>query len=381
MTDALMVTSSFLPGQGGIESYLAELCDELAPRVAVLAPRSRDGLGLPATLPYRVEAGPPAMLATRPAVTRSIVETAARVGTKKILFGTPWPLVLLAPSLPRAGLGYSVIVHGAELLVPSAVPGVAHRVASALSGADALFAVSEFTGRKTAAFLKGKGRRVPPIHTLKARVDTERFRGDLDVTGVRERYGLEPNEKVVLCFGRLVPRKGVDRLIDALPQIQERVPDAAVVIAGTGPEEERLREMAEGRRVIFTGRVPASFAPNVYAMADVFALPVADRYSGLEVEGLGIVLLEAAACEVPCVTGRSGGTPEAVVDGSTGFVIDATDRSALVDRIAGLLENPHLARQMGRAGRKHVIENFYGTARLKPLLEWLEPTVPRAGDG
>jgi len=106
-------------------------------------------------------------------------------------------------------------------------------------------------------------------------------------------------------------------------------------------------------------------------MADVFALPVRDRYRGLEVEGLGIVLLEAAACEVPCVTGRSGGTPEAVIDGATGFVIDAADLSALADRIAGLLENPKLAEQLGKAGRKHVVDDFYGTARLKPLLDWL----------
>lgn len=371
MTDALMVTSSFLPGRGGIESYLAELCHELAPRVAVLAPRSRDGLGVPGDLPYRVEPGPPGMLAIRPAVASAIVETAAAVGTGKVLFGTPWPLVLLAPSLPRAGLSYSVIVHGAELLVPAAVPGVAGRVASALSGADALFAVSEYTGAKTAEFLDGKGRRVPPVHTLRARVDIERFNPDVDVAAARDRYGLRADEKIVLCFGRLVPRKGVDRLIEALPGIHERVPNAVVVVAGTGPEEERLRKSAEGHRVVFTGRVPDDLAPAVYAMADVFALPVADRYSGLEVEGLGIVLLEAAACEVPCVTGRSGGTPEAVLDGSTGFVIDATDGAALVDRIAGLLENPHLARQMGRAGRKHVIKDFYETTRLQPLLEWL----------
>ena len=371
MTDALMVTSSFLPGRGGIESYLAELCDELAPRVAVLAPRARDGARLPSTLRYRVEPGPPGMLAVRPAVTRSIVETAAVVGTDRVLFGTPWPLVLLAPSLARAGLRYAVIVHGAELLVPSGVPGVAGRLASALSGADALFAVSEYTAAKTTAFMSAKGATGPHVQTLRARVDVERFRPDLDVSAAKERYGIGSDEKVILCFGRLVPRKGVDRLVEALPDVRERVPNAVVVIAGTGPEEERLRKAAAGHRVVFTGRVPDAFAPNVYAMADVFALPVADRYSGLEVEGLGIVLLEAAACEVPCVTGRSGGTPEAVVDGSTGFVIDATDRAALVDRIAGLLENPHLARQMGSAGRKHVIENFYDTNRLKPLLEWL----------
>lgn len=372
MTDALMVTSSFLPGTGGIESYLAELCDELAPRLAVLAPGARDGMALPRNLPYRTEAGPPFMLAPRPGVTRAIVRTAAEVGTEKVLFGTPWPLVMLAPGLSRAGLSYSVIVHGAEMLVPSAVPGVAGRLAGALAGADVLFPVSDFTGARLQEFLERRGRNVLPIRTLRARVDVTRFRPDLETDGVRARYGLEPDDKIVLCFGRLFPRKGIDRLIAALPAIREREPRARLVIAGTGPEEDRLKKLAGGSpSIVFTGRVPEDLAPHVYAMADVFALAVGDRYRGLEVEGLGIVLLEAAACEVPCVTGRSGGTPEAVLDGTTGFVIDVTDRDALVDRIAGLLENPRLAKQFGNLGRKHVIENFYETARLEPLLDWL----------
>jgi phosphatidylinositol alpha-1,6-mannosyltransferase len=372
MPDALMVTSSFLPGRGGIESYLAELCDELAPSLAVLAPGGRDGVPLPRDLPYRTEAGPSLMLAPRPAVTRAIVEAARELGTTRVLFGTPWPLILLAPGVARAGLSYSVIVHGAEMLVPSAVPGVSGRLAAALSGADALFSVSDYTGTRLEEFLRRMGSVVPPIHTLHARVDVKRFRGDLDTTAARARYGLQPDDKVILCFGRLVPRKGIDKLIAALPETRKRVPDARLVIAGTGPEEAKLQKLADGSSsIVFTGRVPDELTPAVYAMADVFALAVSDRYRGLEVEGLGIVLLEAAACEVPCVAGRSGGTPEAVLDGATGFVVDAADRGALVDRIAGILENPRLASQLGRAGRKHVIDNFYETSRLKPLLDWL----------
>jgi len=256
--------------------------------------------------------------------------------------------------------------------VPSAVPGVASRVATGLAGASALFAVSDYTADKVARFLADKGRDIPPVHILRARVDVDRFRPDLDVSIVRERYGLGPDDKVFLCFGRLVARKGIDRLIEVLPPIRQRVPGAVLVIAGTGPEEKSLKKLATTTdRVIFTGRVPDELAPNVYAMADVFALAVADRYRGLEVEGLGVVLLEAAACGVPCVTGRSGGTPEAVIDGSTGFVVDAHDRVALADRIAGLLENEHLARQMGEQGRKQVMANFSGPARLEPLVDWV----------
>ena len=370
MSDAVMVTSSFLPGAGGIESYLAALCEELAPRLTVLAPARRDGKDLPRGLGYPVTAGPPAMLVPGPHVVRAIQSAAATANTKRVLFGTPWPLVLVAPSLKRAGLHYSVIVHGAELVVPAAAPAVSARLATALAGADALFPVSDYTGDMIEAFLAKRGRVIPPIHTLRARVDIDRFRSDLDSQAARRQYGIATTDKVILCFGRLVPRKGVHRLIDALPAIRARVPAAKLVVAGTGPEEDELRSRS-GAGVVFTGRVPDDLAPQVYAMADVFALAVADRYAGLEIEGLGIVLLEAAACEVPCVTGRSGGTTEAVIDGSTGFVVDATDGDQLVDRIAGLLENPHLARQMGRAGRKHVIANFHGSDRLKPLLDWL----------
>ena len=369
MANALMVTSSVLPGRGGIESYLSELCEELAPQLAVLAPREREGKPLPYDLPYATYPGR-GLLVPGPHVTRRIGEVAGTLGVRRVLFGTPWPLVLTGPSLTRSGLDYAVIIHGAEMVVPAAVPGVAHRLAAALAKARALFAVSEYTGTKITEFLRERGRPVPPIHILRARVDIDRFRPDIDTKDASDRYGIAVDDKVILCFGRLVPRKGVDRLIEALPAILERVPKAKLVVAGTGPEEGRLRRMA-GDRVVFTGRVPDELAPQVYARADVFALAVSDRYGGLEIEGLGVVLLEAAACGVPCVVGRSGGTPEAVIDGSTGFVLDATNRDELVDRISGLLENHHLAKQMGSAGRKHVIENFHETARLKPLLDWL----------
>jgi len=372
MTDGLLVTSSFLPGRGGIESYLAELCEELAPRLAVLAPARRDRMQLPTNLPYPTLAGPPLMLAPRPSVARAIVNTAERLDAKRVIFGTPWPLILVAPALAQAGLKYSVIAHGAELIAPGAVPGVSARVVRALAEAEVLFAVSDFTADHMRRLMKRNGAGLPPVEVLRARVDIDRFRPDLAAEPVRARYGIEPSDKVILSFGRLVARKGIGRLIKALPAIRRRVPAARLVIAGTGPEESRLRKMAStDRAVVFTGRVPDELAPSVYAMADVFALAVADRYRGLEVEGLGIVLLEAAACGLPCVTGRSGGTPEAVIDGSTGFVVDASDRDALIDRIAGLLENPHLARQMGARGRAHVAEHFHGSARLGPLVDWL----------
>jgi phosphatidyl-myo-inositol dimannoside synthase len=377
MTDAVMVTSSFLPGRGGIESYLAELCARLSPKVAVLAPARREGRPIPSNLPYPTSGGPGRMLVPGPGALDAIVREARRKGTDRILFGTPWPLALLGPQLRARGLRYAVIVHGAELSVPGAIPLLRRRLARALSEADLLLPVSHYTARATGRLLEETKNAVPRIELLRARVDTERFRPGLETSSVRNRLGLGDNTKIILCFGRLVPRKGVHRIVAAMPLIAQRVPEARLVVGGTGPELSRLQRQAAkiGAPVTFAGRVAEDDAPALYAAADVFALPVVDRWFGLEIEGLGVVLLEASACGTPCVTGRSGGTPEAVVDGHTGFVIDAEDEAALVDRVVRLLEDETLRSAMGGRARRHVQEHF-GADVAAPLLEWLDKGIP-----
>ncbi|MGH2779367.1 MAG: glycosyltransferase family 4 protein [Actinomycetota bacterium] len=379
MPDALMVTSSFLPGRGGIESYLAELCELVRPRLAVLAPPERDGTKLPRDLGYPAHGyqGRSMLIPSR-AVVRAIGDLTARYRTTKVVLGTPWPLALLGPQLRAKGLSYAVIVHGAELLLPAAVPGFRRRLARSMAGADLLLPVSDFTGDVLRNLIVDAGLPLPPIERLHARVDLERWRPDVDTSAVRARLALERSDKVVLCFGRLVKRKGVDRLIKILPDINERVPEAVVVVAGTGPELGKLEKLAKTSpgRVIIAGRIPDEEAPALYALADVFALPVVDRYRGLEIEGLGVVLLEAAACGTPCVTGRSGGTPEAVVDGMTGYVVDASDLDELRERITHLLERPQLARTMGLRGREHVAKEFSASDLPEPLLEWLGNRLP-----
>lgn len=373
MTDALMVTSSFLPGRGGIESYLGELCDSIAPRIAVLAPPRRDGVDLPRDLRYPTVPGPNAMLWPGREVLRAIEDQARAHGTDKIVFGTPWPLALLGPQLREAGLRYSVIVHGAELVVPGALPVLRRRMARSLSLADLLLPVSDYTGRATENLIRSQSFSVPRIERLRARVDVDRFRPDVSDRDLRERLGIEPGAKIVLCFGRLVPRKGVDRLIEVMPEISRRVPESLLVVGGTGPEEKRLRRAAarSSAPVLFAGRVPDEDAPALYATADVFALPVVDRWFGLEIEGLGVVLLEASACETPCVTGTSGGTPEAVLDRSTGFVVDASDRAWLTNAIVELLVDDGLRGSMGQAARAHVEREFSAAIPPQPLLDWM----------
>ena len=373
MARALMVSSSFLPGRGGIESYLAELCSEVAPHLAVLAPHRRDGQPLPKDLPYDVAGSRSPMVVPTPRIAAAIRAEARTGGVDRILFGTPWPLVLLGPKLKASGLSYSVIIHGAEMLVPSVIPGIRSRLATALSEADLLLTVSEYTRTKTVSFLERAQRPVPPTDVLRARVDLERFNPDRTTPALKERLGLTVEQPMVLCLGRLVPRKGVDRLIRVADRIAKRVPGTTFVVAGTGPEERRLKRKASEirTRVVFTGRVSDEEAPALYATSDVFALPVVSRWWGLDVEGLGVVLLEASASGTPCVTGRSGGTPEAVIDGDTGFVVDADDEDALVGAIVRLLEDAEEASRMGRAGRSFVAERFSNRRLPSSLLDWL----------
>lgn len=370
MTDALLVSSSFLPGRGGIESYLAELCLELSPRLAVFAPARRDGKPLPADLPHSTIGYDGTLYIPHRRVAAAIVSAAEEVGTDRVIFGTPWPLALLGPRLRRAGLSYASIVHGAEFLTPAMVPIVRPKLADALAGADLLLPVSRFTKMRLERWLGSS--RPPHVEVLRARVDAERYHPQVDSSAVYARFGLT-DRRVVLAFGRLVRRKGVHRLIKMLPRILASCPDACLVVGGTGPEENRLRRLGaqHGDRVIFTGRVPQEDAAALYAAADVFAFPVVDRWWGLDTEGLGVVLLEASACGTPCVSGRSGGTPEAVVDGETGRVVDARNEDLLADAIVSLLRDRELAGRMGAAARDHVVSEFAERALPAPLLEWL----------
>jgi phosphatidylinositol alpha-1,6-mannosyltransferase len=179
----------------------------------------------------------------------------------------------------------------------------------------------------------------------------------------------------VVCISRLVPRKGQDMLIKALPDIRSRVDGAALVIVGGGPHAEALHALAEASPaasdVLFTGGVPGEELPAHYAMADVFAMPCRTRGAGLDVEGLGIVFLEASASGVPVVAGDSGGAPETVVEDQTGNVVDGRSHDQIVEVIAGLLADPARARRMGQAGREWIVRDWSWdthTARLSELL-------------
>jgi phosphatidylinositol alpha-1,6-mannosyltransferase len=179
----------------------------------------------------------------------------------------------------------------------------------------------------------------------------------VDGEPIRVRLGLA-DRPVVVCVSRLVPRKGQDMLIRAMPEIRRRVPDAALLIVGGGPYRAALGKLARQagveRDVVFTGSVPTAELPAHYAAGDVYAMPCRTRNGGLDVEGLGIVYLEASATGLPVVAGDSGGAPDAVREGETGYVVPGRDVAALAGRVATLLADRDLARQLGAAGRAWV---------------------------
>jgi phosphatidylinositol alpha-1,6-mannosyltransferase len=162
----------------------------------------------------------------------------------------------------------------------------------------------------------------------------------------------------VVSVSRLVTRKGHDRLIEAWPAVLRAVPDAALLVVGDGPARRHLQRRADKRAhrnsITFTGTVPADELPAYLAAGDVFALPIRDRWGGLETEGLGLAVLEASAAGLPVVVGRSGGTPSAVRDGQTGHLVDGKDRAGIAAAVIGLLTDPDRARAMGAAGRAWV---------------------------
>jgi phosphatidylinositol alpha-1,6-mannosyltransferase len=206
-------------------------------------------------------------------------------------------------------------------------------------------------------------------------VDTDRFEpNSVARAEMRARYRLG-ERPVVLCLSRLVPRKGQDMLIRALPAVRERIDGATLVIVGGGPYRGALHRLAHqfgvAEHVVFTDGVPSDELPAHHAMADVFAMPCRTRGAGLDVEGLGIVYLEASATGVPVVAGRSGGAPETVVDGETGLVVDGWDVGAIAAAVGDVLADPDRAVRMGAAGRRWVVDNWqwrYKAQRLAELL-------------
>jgi len=357
----VLVTNDFPPKVGGIQTYLWELWRRLAPdSFRVLTTDQPGAAAWDAAQPFRIDRVDHRVLLPTPALRRRIetVVSEARAG-----------LVVLDPALPLGRIGpalagpYALVLHGAEITVPGRTPGASALLAGVLRGATGIVAAGCYpeaeARRLTHTGPVGEVLVIPPG------VDATRFRplGPDERVTARRTLGLPAAGPLVVSASRLVPRKGMDVLIDATTRLVAHRPDLTVAIAGTGRDEGRLRTLAGrhgvGRRVHLLGRLDDADLATLYGAADVFAMLCRNRWGGLEQEGFGIVFLEAAACGVPQVAGDSGGAADAVVDGTTGIVIrDPRDADAAARAIGRLLDDAEARRTMGEAARRRVETSF-----------------------
>lgn len=372
MTRTLVVTNDFPPRQGGIQTFVAALLERRPPgSLVVLASRSPGWEAYDATLPYPVVRRPTGMLLPTRATARAAVDLARRHGCDSAFFGAAAPLGLIAPALRAAGVGRLVgATHGHETGWV-ALPG-SRRLMQRIAGhLDVLTCISDYTRDRLAPALGSRTR----LAQLSPGVDVDRFRPGTDGSPVRRRYGLG-GAPVVVCVSRLVPRKGQDVLVAGWPRVLDRHPDARLLLVGGGPDERSLRRAIAGRgrqgSVVLTGGVPPAELPEHYAAGDVFAMPCRTRRGGLDVEGLGMVFLEASACGLPVVAGTSGGAPETVQEGVTGHVVDPRSPDAVATTIADLLDDPARRAAMGAAGRAWVEQRWSWTTIAATFADLLE---------
>lgn len=356
----LLVTNDFPPKVGGIQSYLWELWRRLPPgEVAVLTTSWPGAADWDAVQPFRIERTRGRVLLPTAALVRRVRRLADAVGATLIVVDPALPIGLIGP---RLGLPYAVVVHGAEVTVPGRLGATRPFLARVLRPAAAVIAAGGYPADEAAQAAGGRDR-LKRVTIVPPGVDPERFRILTPDERARARaaFGLPVEGRLVVSVSRLVPRKGMDVLIDAAARLAPERPDLVVAIAGAGRDRTRLarRIAAKGAPVRLLGRIDDQKLPKLYGCADVFAMLCRDRWAGLEQEGFGIVFLEAASCGVPQVAGRSGGASEAVENGITGIVVDdPRDVAATADALARFLDDPERRRRFGEAGRRRAVAEF-----------------------
>jgi phosphatidylinositol alpha-1,6-mannosyltransferase len=301
------------------------------------------------------------MLLPTPRVGARVERVLRETGCDRVLFGASAPLGLLAGRLRTAGAERLVaLTHGHEVWWARA-PGarqVLHRIGD---GCDVLTYVSAWCRDRIAPALSPDA--AARMQRLSPGVDPQRFHPGCGGAEVRRRWGIGPDSPVVVCTARMVRRKGQDVLLEAWPRVLDVAPDARLLLVGDGPHRVALERLAAGlgtsrESVVFTGSVPWTEMPAHTDAGDVFAMPCRTRLGGLEPEAFGIVALEAAACGLPVVIGDSGGAPETVLDGETGFVVPPHDVREVADRLGELLTDRVLARALGERGRDRAMRDW-----------------------
>ena len=361
MASTLLVTNDFGPRAGGIESFVIGLLERTPfGEVVVYTSNQADCRDYDQNwlekYGVKVIRDRSKILLPSPRVIRNLKRIISQDKLSKVWFGAAAPLGFSARFLRPAGATHIVaLTHGHEVWWSKIWPFTL--IMNEISKqADYVTYLGEFTKSALAPRFKESHKLVK----IAPGIDTNHF-SPHDGGELREKFALG-DRPTLISVGRLVHRKGQDRLVSALPLILQEIPDAVLVFVGEGPHRKVLDKLVAKYQledhVKFIGRVNFAELPRYIAMGDVFAMPSRSRLFGLEVEGLGIVYLEASACGLPVIGGASGGAPDAVLDGQTGFVVDGNDLTQIADRCVALLKSHQLRAELGAKGRQWSVENW-----------------------
>ena len=363
MKKILFVTNDFGPRAGGIESFIIGLIQHstLSP-ITVYTSSQGDtheyDASWQADYGVNVIRDRAKILLPTPRVNHSISRVIKESETDVVAFGAAAPLALMSAAFRRAGVKRVIaLTHGHEVWWSKVFPFnlIMRRIGSTT---DALTYLGEFTRRAISHSLTSRA--ASTMVKIAPGIDTEHF-SPIDSTQLKASLGLS-EKRIIVSVGRLVHRKGQDKLIESLPAIIQKIPNAHLLLVGEGPYRNHLTKLVQKHQledfVTFIGRIQFAQLPSYICLGEIFAMPSRSRFAGLEVEGLGIVYLEASACGLPVIAGASGGAPDAVIDGVTGVVVDGLNCDAIANTAIQMLENPIQSQKMGLAGRLWVIEHW-----------------------
>lgn len=360
----LCITNDFGPRAGGIETFVIGLIARLPKNSVIVYTASQAGsiaFDLAWLRDYGVEVIRDNSKILLPSfrVGRNVRKIVRERQITRVFFGAAAPLALLSQGLRSAGVTRIVaLTHGHEVWWAKLWP-FSEALKRIGRGVDSLTYLGEFTRERIGSALdsrdRGKMVRIAPG------IDPKHFAPRPDAQSLRAELGLS-EKRVIVCVGRLVHRKGQDVLIHAMPEILKAIPNAHLLLVGEGPCEDELEKnvalLALKENVSFVGRVQYADLPRYICVGDIFAMPSRSRLAGLEVEGLGIVYLEASACGLAVIGGVSGGAPDAVLQGETGFTVDGTSSQAVAQGVIHLLSDTKLAERLGARGRQWVIDEW-----------------------
>ncbi len=360
----LCITNDFGPRAGGIETFVIGLI-ERAPKGSVIVYTSSQEGAESYDQQWLVNFGVEVIrdrakiLLPTPRVAHNVNKLVRNRKIEKAFFGAAAPLAVLAKGLRRNGVRRIIaLTHGHEVWWAKLRP-FSYAISFIGKHVDHLTYLGEFTRTEISKALTSKAK--SSMVKIAPGIDTDHFAPTSDGIQLRKELGLE-SKSVIISVGRLVHRKGQDVLIQSLPEILKSVPSAHLVLVGEGPYrshlEKLIAELQVTEYVTLIGRIQYRDLPRYFCVGDIFVMPSRSRLAGLEVEGLGIVYLEASACGLPVVAGQSGGAPDAVIEGVTGVTVDGTSVSQISAAVIAAFADPEKSKAMGEAGRKWIYDNW-----------------------